>query len=282
MTMIATMSAMAPNRPIRNGPAVSGYACAIVMAAMMALVVSSAYAQDERLKVPKVIVLAEAAPGEPPYMRDPWKSYARNPYFGRYRVEEGNFVEVPCTATRIAFAQGGRCLQGYRLTLPEVSGTNNSNPCDMALDVVGANTGKLYIEADILAFDPYKVTATGSPPRWCYVHGYMGYDQEDFQDMNSVTRRGTNWHNLQINGQARSIEFSDGSHNCVAVLRPGPVWLGGYMYMMHASICRSDTAAVQAGDIAYVLGSLETRIYDPVGNLRKAGDPVYGPAGSSR
>ena len=30
---------------------------------------------------------------------------------------------------------------------------------DMALDVVGANTGKLYIEADILALDPYKVTA---------------------------------------------------------------------------------------------------------------------------
>jgi hypothetical protein len=272
---------MAPTRPIRNRPAVFGYGCAIVMAAMMALV-SSAYAQDQRLKVPKVIVLAQAAPGEPPYMRDPWKSYARNPYFGRYRVEEGNFAEVPCTATRIAFAPGGRCLQGYRLTLPEVSDEIGGNSCDLALDVVGANTGKLYIEADILAFDPYKVTANGSPPRWCYVHGYLGYDQEDFQDMNEVTRRGTNWHNLQINGQARSIEFSDGSHNCVAVLRPGPVWLGGYMYMMHASICRTDTAAVQAGDIAYVLGSLETRIYDPVGNLRKAGDPIYGPAGNSR
>jgi len=152
----------------------------------------------------------------------------------------------------------------------------------MALDVVGANTGKLYIEADILAFDPYKVTANGSPPRWCYVHGYMGYDQEDFQDMNSVTRRGTNWHNLQINGQARSIEFSDGPHNCVAVLKPGPVWLGGYTYMMHASICRMDNASVQSEDIAYVLASLQTRTYDPVGNLRKADDPIYGPAGRSR
>jgi hypothetical protein len=281
---------MAPIRPIRNGSvpskrmmmqAASSYAFAIVAAAMMALV-SSAYAQDERLKVPKVIVLAQAAPGEPPYMRDPWKSYARNPYFGRYRVEEGNFAEVPCTATRIAFAQGGRCLQGYRLTLPEVSNEIGGNSCDLALDVVGANTGKLYIEADILAFDPYKVTANGSPPRWCYVHGYMGYDQEDFQDMNEVTRRGRNWRNLQINGQERSIEFSDGPHNCVAVLKPGPVWLGGYTYMMHASICRTDTAAVQAQDIAYVLASLQTRTYDPVGNLRKAGDPIYGPTGSSR
>ena len=44
------------------------------------------------------------------------------------------------------------------------------------------------------------------------MHSYMGYDQEDFQDMNQVTRRGSNWRNLQINGQARSIEFTDGSH----------------------------------------------------------------------
>jgi len=101
--------------------------------------------------------------------------------------------------------------------------------------------------------------------------------------MNSVTRRGTNWHNLQIDGQARSIEFSDGPHNCVAVLRPGPVWLGGYTYMMHASICRTDTAPVQTQDIAYVIASLQTRTYDPVGNLRKAGDPTtYGPATNSR
>jgi hypothetical protein len=261
--------------------AVSGYAWAIVTATMMVLV-SSACAQDTRLKVPKVIVLAQAAPVEPPYMRDPWKAYARNPYFGRYRVEEDKFAEVPCAATRIAFAPGGKCLQGYRLTPAEVITETGSNTCDMALDVVGANTGKLYIEADILALDPYKVTANGSPPRWCYVHSYMGYDQEDFQDMNEMTRRGTNWRNLQIDGQARSIEFTDGSHQCVAVLRPGSVWLGGYTYMMHVSICRMDNASVQAADIAYVLGSLQTRTYDPVGNLRRADDPVYGPAARPR
>src|SRR6201997_1279468 len=245
---------------------VAGYAWAVATAAMIAFA-SGACAQETRLKVPKVIVMAQAAPVEPPYMRDPWKSYARNPYFGRYRVEEGNFAEVPCTATRIAFAPGGRCLQGYRLTLPEVSDEIGGNSCDLALDVVGANTGKLYIEADILAFDPYKVTASGSPPRWCYVHGYMGYDEEDFQDMNEVTRRGTNWRNLQIDGQARSIEFTDGSHQCVAVLRPGPVWLGGYTYMMHASIRRVDNANMRAEDVADVLASLQTRTYDPVGNL---------------
>jgi DNA-binding winged helix-turn-helix (wHTH) protein/TolB-like protein len=236
---------------------------------------SIANAQDEKLSAPNVTVTAPGAPVEPPYMRDPWKAYGRNPYFGRYRVEEDKFSEVPCTQTRIAFGPSGKCLQGYRLGLPEV---HSANPCDMALDVVMDRTAKLSIEADILAFDPYKVTARGSPPRWCYIHGYMGFDQEDFQDMNLVTRRGTNWHNLQTNGQERSIEFADGPHHCIAVLKPGPVWRGGYIYMMHASICRTDTAAVQAEDIAYVLGSLQTRRYDPVGNLRKADDrTTYGP-----
>jgi hypothetical protein len=155
----------------------------------------------------------------------------------------------------------------------------NTNNCDTALDVVIDTTGKLSIEADILVFDSYRVTATGSPPRQCYVRGYMGYDQEDFHDMNQVTRRGTNWHNLQISGQERSIEFSDGS----AVLKPGPVWRGGYIYMMHASICRTDAATVQAEDITYVFGSLQTRIYDPLGNLRNANDPTtYGPAGNQQ
>ena len=70
----------------------------------------------------------------------------------------------------------------------------------MALDVVIDTSGKLSIEADILVFDPYKVVANGgATPRWCYVRSYWGYDEEDFLDMNQVTRRGTNWHNLVVN-----------------------------------------------------------------------------------
>jgi hypothetical protein len=54
--------------------------------------------------------------------------------------------------------------------------------------------------------------------------------------MNQVTRRGTNWHNLQINDQGRSIEFSDGQHNCIGVLKRGPVWRGGLIWIMHATV----------------------------------------------
>jgi hypothetical protein len=266
--------------------AVSSYASAIVTAAMLATG-SGAYAQDSKLAVPNVTVTAPAAPVEPPYMRDSWKSYGRNPYFGRYRVEEDKFAEVPCAQTRIAVGQGGKCLQGYRLGPAPIGG--GSRACDMALDVVIDHTANLSIEADILVFDPYKLRADGGlPPRWCYVRSYTGYDQQDFQDMNQVTRRGTNWRNLQINDlqdqwhggdRLRSIEFSDGTQNCIAVRKPGPAWRGGYIWMMHASTCRTDGAAVQTQDIAYVLGSLQTRTYDPVGNLRKADDQTtYGPA----
>jgi hypothetical protein len=271
--------------------AVSSYATAVVTAAMLAPWIG-AYAQDTKLSVPNVTVTAPAAPVEPPYMRDPWKLYGRNPYFGRYRVEEDKFSEVPCTQTRIAFGPGGKCLQGYRLGFAANSTATNSNNCDMALDVVIDSTGRLTIEADILAFDPYRVTATGSVPAWCYVHVYKDYDQEDFQDMNQVTRRGTNWRNLQINDlqdqwhagdRLRSIEFSDGSRNCIAVRKPGPVWRGGYIWMIHVSVCRTDGAIVQAQDVADVLGSLQTRIYDPGGNLRRVDDQTtYGPTANPR
>ena len=254
---------------------------------------SGAYAQDSKLSVPDVTVTALAGPFEPPYMRNPGKAYARNPYFGRYRVEEDQFPQVPCSQTRIAFSPGGNCLQGYRLTPAPFNSWNGSSTCDMALDVVIDTSGKLSIEADILVFDPYKVVANGGAnPRFCYVNSYLGYDEEDFLDMNQVTRRGTNWHNLVVNDsqnqwyggdRLRSIQFSDGLHNCIAVRKPGPVWRGGYVYMMRASICRTDTAAVQAQDIAYVLSSLQTRIYDGAGNLRKAGDQTtYGSVTNSR
>jgi hypothetical protein len=53
------------------------------------------------------------------------------------------------------------------------------------------SVGNLAVEASTLIFDPYKLTATGLPNKCCYVAGQPSYDQENFQDMNQVTRRGT-------------------------------------------------------------------------------------------
>lgn len=127
-------------------------------------------------------------------MSNPWKSYGRNPYAGRYRVEEDKFAKVPCNTTRISSSASGNCLQGYRL-MPGLAIVSNrtDSVCDMALDVVMYNIGTLSIEASTLIVDPYKVTAIGSSARFCYVNAYPDYNQEDFQDTNQVTRRGVNW-----------------------------------------------------------------------------------------
>lgn len=245
-----------------------------IAALAIILLASGLYAQEtKQLPVPNVTVTAPAAPVEPPYLRNPGKSFERNPYAGRYRVEEDKFTEVPCTVTRIASSAGGKCLQGYRL-VPGLALSNQRGGlrCDMALDVVMYKVDNLSIEASTLIFDPYKVVATGMPGKWCFVRSHPGYDQEDFQDMNQVTRRGTSWRNLVSNGEDKSVEFSDGPHNCIAIHKPGPNWRGGYVYMLHASICRTDAAAVRPEDVAYTLGSLQIRQYDPEGNLRKAGE----------
>ena len=112
------------------------------------------YSQEtKQLPVPNVTVTAPAAPVEPPYLRNPWKSYQRNPYAGRYRVEEDKFTEVPCTATRIASSAGGKCLQGYRLVPGNVVLHQSGGlKCDMALDVVMYKVGNLSIEASTLIF----------------------------------------------------------------------------------------------------------------------------------
>jgi hypothetical protein len=42
--------------------------------------------------------------------------------------------------------------------------------------------------------------------------------------------------------------------------------------MLDTSICRTDTAPARSEDVGYALGSVKIRQYDPVGNLRKAGE----------
>ena len=256
-------------------PAVPGLAAVITGMAIAASAAGACAQQTEQLSVPNVTVTAPATPVAPPYLRDPGKAYQRNPYNGRYRVEEDKFPEVPCTATRIASVTGGRCLQGYRLIpalTQQITNPKGGDNCDLALDVVIYSAGSLSIEADTLIFDPYKLTAIGhQTSQYCYVNGNSGYDQEDFQDMNEVTRRGTNWHSLVSNGENKSIEFLSRQHNCIAVQKAGPKWGGGYIYMLHASICRTDTAAIRAEDVVFALGSLQIRQYDPQGNLRLPG-----------
>jgi hypothetical protein len=79
--------------------AICGLAGAVAAVAIMASA-SGTCAQETKLPVPNVTVTAPAAPVEPPYLHNPWKSFERNPYAGRYRVEEDKFPEVPCNVTQ--------------------------------------------------------------------------------------------------------------------------------------------------------------------------------------
>jgi hypothetical protein len=218
-------------------PSISGLNGAIATMAIICSAIGANAQEPEQLALPRVTVTAPAPQVTPPYLRDPATAYQRNPYNGRYRVEEDKFREVPCATTRIASAAGGKCLQGYRLIpalTQQITSPKGGDNCDLALDVVISTIGRLSIEADTLIFDPYKLTAIGhQTSQFCYVNGNSGYDQEDFRDMNQVTRRGTNWRNLVGDGEDKSIEFSDGPHNCDAVQRAGPPWRGGYIYMLH-------------------------------------------------
>jgi hypothetical protein len=244
---------------------------ACLLAAVLPAAMASAQAVRQ-LTVPNVTVTAPAPPVQPPYLRgDPMKSFARNPYFGRFRVEEANFPRVPCAQSRIAAVVGGNCLLGYRLTTGlanyALRPSGSENNCDMALDVVIYTVANLSVEADVVIFDPLKLSTRGFPDRDCYVAGFTGYDLTDFRDMNQVTRRGSNFRDLRGEGDAKSAEFSDGPHACAAIRRPGPQWSGGYVYMLTASVCHTDPGGLQPGDVARALAALRIRQYDAEGNL---------------
>ena len=79
---------------MRATPALAGFLAGL---AIMTSAAGASAQQTEQLSLPNVTVTAPATPIAPPYLRDPGKAYERNPYSGRYRVEEDKFREVPCT-----------------------------------------------------------------------------------------------------------------------------------------------------------------------------------------
>jgi len=261
----------------------------VLIAVAAALFTSAAFAeQTNQLTLPQVTVTAP--PFVPLYQRPGnWlKAFERNAYFGDNRVEEDRFAPVPCSGFRIDPASAGAsdrtCLQGQRLVpgfvhVSSKGDDTDSKHCEIDHDVTIYKVGDLSVEADVFVFDPYKLTAEGFPDPECYVAGYTGYDQEDFQDMNRITRRGTDWHDLRGETcnwsdsraacETKSIEFSYGPHKCIAIRRPGPRSRGGFVWMLTASICHTDLESMQPGDVARALGAVQIRQYDRTGNIAR-------------
>jgi hypothetical protein len=197
------------------------------------------------------------------------------PYTGHTRVEEDKWPVIPCSISRISAVTGGTCQTGSP-TETWMSLSNDEAPnCIIYHQLVTFQTSTLSVEADSYIFDPYKVVSgspTGHQDKNCVVwSGYLRLPN-DFHDMNQVTRRGTNWQNFVKGSPLSTMEFSDGPHHCLAIEKLGPNWRGGYIWVVHASVCQPDARTVQAADIAIVLSALRLDRYDPLGNLRAPSD----------
>ncbi|MFZ2007563.1 MAG: hypothetical protein WB697_20115 [Stellaceae bacterium] len=82
---------------------------------------------------------------------------------------------------------------------------------------------------------------------------------DDFKDMNQMTRRGSGWGNFVKGRPQSTIQHADAGRNCVAFEWLGPPWHGGYVWVVHASICPAAGGAVQFADIDAVFTTLQLR-----------------------
>jgi hypothetical protein len=226
---------------------------------------SSALAQNVQAPLPDVSVIAPAVPQQV----NPFKPYSTNT-----RVEETKWPEIPCGVSRIALGPGGKCQTGTPVeTFLTMSGGSNvgNGRCDIAHQLATVDNGRYQVEADVLIFDPYKVTAYGHQDKNCFV--WSGYTNmpDDFHDMNQMTRRGSGWRNFVKGAPQSAIEYTDGPRNCLAVEKLGPPWHGGYVWVVHASICPKTPAPLQSADVDAVFSMLELHQYDSAGNLRAPG-----------
>jgi hypothetical protein len=242
------------------------------MAGVAVLAATACSATDAFGADPPSLGLPDVSVTAPP-ITPPWKKWS--PYLGNSRVEEGKWPDIPCSSSRIASGPAGNCKTGPALN-PAALGTPQGNPsiqisnCRIAHDLVMTTIGKLKIEADVMTFDPTYVSAIGHQHRGCFVESGYSDLREDFPDMNQMTREGGNWRNFLERDDLSTMEFSIGAGDCRAIEKRGPRWREGYVYVIHASVCRNDGRPIEAAELSQILDALQVRQYEPRGNLRPA------------
>ncbi|MBV8131691.1 MAG: hypothetical protein JO282_04160 [Alphaproteobacteria bacterium] len=237
--------------------------CLVVTA--IPLLVPGAFAADpSNLGLPDVTVTA-------PPITPSWKKWS--PYSSNPRVEKDKWPEIPCGAAKISSVTASTCKTGPLLGhegmgLPAGNLSIDASNCRMGHDLVITNLGNLVIEADVIVVDPNYVSAIGSQHKGCYAQAHYSDLREDFPDMNQITRKGSGWRDYLESGDLTTMAFSVGSADCRAVEKRGPTWLGGHVYVIHASVCRKDGRSIEAADLNVALGSLRVQQYESRGNLR--------------
>ena len=189
-----------------------------------------------------------------------------NPFSGDTRVDEARGPVIPCPTARVDLGAGARCQTGTPVETFLTMSTGGR--CDIARQVTMARNARYEVEADVMIMDPYKVTAAGHQGKNCTVWTGFVDMPNDFRDMNQMTRRATSWGSFTKGAPQSTISYTEGGRNCVALERLGPPWHGGYVWVVHASICPAAAGSVQNADIDAVFAMLQLRTYDAQGNLR--------------
>jgi hypothetical protein len=174
-------------------------------------------------------------------------------------VDEAKWPVISCANARIDLGAGAKCLVGTPI---------GGGHCDIARQAATITNARYQIEADVKIFDPAKVTADGNQGKNCMVWSGYTHMPDDFKKMNQMTRLGSGWNNFVKGDPQSTASFVNGGRNCVAVERLGPPWHGGYVWVVHASICPAAAGSVQTADIDAVFSMLQLRTYDAQGNLR--------------
>lgn len=226
-------------------------------ALIVLLLATLAAPAQQQQQLPDVNVTAQA----------PIQSINRfNPFSGNTRVDEARWPVIPCNTARIDLGPGAKCQTGTQVeTFMTMS---QGGRCDIARQVTMSKNARYEVEADVMIFDPYKVTAAGHQMKDCTV--WAGYTNmpDDFRDMNQMTRRAASWGAFTKGTPQSTITYTDGGKNCIALERLGPPWHGGYVWVVHASLCPTGAAPLQPSDIDTMFASLQLRTYDAQGNLR--------------
>jgi hypothetical protein len=251
---------------MRSVAAVAG---TVAVAATM-LAAGAAVAQQGQMTLPEVIVTAPRVP--PPQHFAPTLGM-----MGNVRVEEDKWPVVPCAGSRMnAGNTAGTCQEGPKVQNFTSLGTGFYPPgfgeCTIVHPLITTTVGRFAVEADVLVFDPYKVTAEPANDRCTVWSGYQNLPN-DFHDMNEVARRGDDWRNFVPGdgnpGAQSTMEFSADRHRCLALEKLGPPWHGGFISVLHATMCDAGAVAapIAQSDIDAVVSALSIRVYDPNGNL---------------
>jgi hypothetical protein len=242
-------------------------ALAIALGASGGLISTAGAQQPTAL--PDVNVTAPANPNE----TRPTSEGARgNPYEGNVRVEEAKWPVIPCTTSRIGTNgdPNASCRRGPKVMNFEHGDANGGrmmSNCQIAHDLVISKVGGIQYEADSLVFDPYYVSAIGHQRQDCYVEAIPRSLQSQLVDMNHVTRQATGWGTMREGSDVTYIDFTVGSDRCLAFEKRGPRWGGGYIWLVHAALCRSDGQPADLTNVEAVIGALHIEQRDPNGNL---------------